>query len=519
MQRKLLLFAGLLLLILRFSLLGKGANAFGDEFRYWYSAQLLLHLSHGDLSEALAQLFRANARPGLVLANLPPVAMQGLWFQWTGLDPRSPDSLWIPQVYFVLLSVAQWYCFYRLALRWTTLPQRSALAVSLACALLGSSNFYLRHLLPYDLVLLCWLALLLHADTCKQAWRMGFWAGLIYLIYPGYWLLVPVSALVWCRVQCSERRRYLPELLRFGAGALFSLLLFEIAARFIGRSLLLESGEAGAEYLNYLQHYDGDFGLFLDYLYTLEGVPGLLIAAGSIAFLYLRARAKTSGALEWACGVLLAGFVLQAAIGWGSDLKVFYGRLFKMYLPFMTLAAGVFWLQWLPDYFYRLLPARTAKVGTYALWAALSLASVVHFVRFYHLFQSLEYPRDVLYSLGFACDPKGSQDYDIWMDTPPPDGLQRIQEYQPAGNYATIPPGRRASRPAATGRWILVNFTLLPCHLNGFYQPRELPPGMRRHWQGRHFMSWPAYWFEENLYGKRTYFKDAVLKMQVVIPE
>lgn len=516
MQRKLLLLSGLLLLLLRFSLLGKGANAFGDEFRYWYSAQLLLHLSHGDWTEALAQLFRANARPGLVLVNVPPVLLQGLWFQWMGLDPRSPASLLIPQVYFVLCSVAQWYCFYRLALRWTTLPQRSALAVSLAYALLSSSNFYLRHLLPYDLVLGGWLALLLYAGSCRQSWRLGLGAALLYLIYPGYWLLAPLSVLIWHRNHTPKSRS---QLWYAGAGALVPLLGFELLARCTGGSLLTESSAAGAEYLHYLQHYDGDFGLLLDYLYTLEGVPGLLIAAGSLGFLCLCVRAEVRGALVWACGVLLAGFVLQAAIGWGSDLKVFYGRLFKMYLPFMTLAAAVFWLQGLPDYLARLLPARAGKIGVYALWGGLLLASLVHFGRFYHLFQLLEYPRDVLYRLGFACNPKGSQDYDIWMDTPPPDGLQRVQEYQPAGNYATIPPGWQARRPAGAERWILVNFTLLPCHFTGAYQPWEPPPGMRRYWQGRHFMSWPAYWFEENLRGKRTYFGNAVLKMQVATPE
>lgn len=514
----------LLLLVLRLSFVGKGANAFGDEFRYWYSAQCLLDVSKGEFASALAQLFRANARPCLVLANLPPVLVQSVVYQWVGLDPRSPDALLVPQWWNVLVSVAQLLLFYRLVRRWLGLGAVEAAGLVLVYGLFASSNFYLRHLLPYDFVLLCWFYLLDRASGAKNAWALGGLAGLVYLTYPGYWLLVPTLGVVWLHGQAGGRLAFawthVRRPLLFVAGLLTPVVFFEALARLIGQSLLAESIRAGDEYLNYLQYYDGGLRLLADYLFTMEGGVGVLLGLLSVGFMVERGRDCWRGQplqpVDLVVLVLFLGFCVQALAGYGSGLKVFYGRLFKMYLPFMTLAAGWCWFHGLKRYLGRF-GGRVVPV----LASGLVLAwTMVRFGHFYQLYHHLGYPRDALYAMGLSCQPKGSQDYDIWVDQPPKDGLRRFNEYRPAGNYATIPPGWHAPNPPneAHKKALFVNFTLLPCYLEGTFQPLQLPDSLIWQWRTPHFMSWEGYWFEENLSGKRTYFQGRTLMLGVAGP-
>lgn len=518
----------LLVLVLRLSFVGKGANAFGDEFRYWYSAQCLLDLSQGEFAAALAQLFRANARPCLVLSNLPPVFIQSVVYKWVGLDPRSPDALLVPQWWNVAVSVAQLLLFYRLVRRWVGLGTVEAAGLVLVYGFFASSNFYLRHLLPYDFVLLCWFYLFDRASSTQNGWALGMLTGVVYLTYPGYWLLVPTLGAVWLHGQAGWRYAFgwahiwLP--LRFLAGVLAVVAFFEVLARLIGQSLLSESFRAGDEYLNYLQNYDGGLRLLADYLYTMEGGIGVLLGLLCVGFMVQRGRDCLRGqplqVVDLVVLVLLLGLLFQSLAGYMSGLKVFYGRLFKMYLPFMALAGGWYWFHVIKMYLQRL------WVGAAAVWAwraatvVLLLLAMVQFGRFIRLYHSLGYPRDALYALGLSCQPNGSQRYDIWVDAPPDDGLQRFNEYRPAGNYATIPPGWYAPKPPteAHKKLLFVNFTLLPCHLEGAFQPLQLPDSLVWQWRAPHFMSWEGYWFEENLSGKRAYFQGRTLMLGVAGP-
>jgi hypothetical protein len=499
----LLIIVLLLLLLLRLTLIGRGANAFGDETRYWYSAQFLLALSKGDFHTAIEQFFYSNARPMLLVLYLPPVLIQSIVYKWIALDPRSPDSLLIPQCWFILCSVLQSAVFYALMRRWTGAPPRLAAGFTLCYGLLMPCNFYLRHLLPYDFLLLGWFVFFYYFQKIKSGFWIGFITACLLLSYPGWWILGLVVGFFILFLPGSFRMQ---RLLFVSVGGLVPVLFFEWLARCVGRSLLLEAMSAGTEYVQYLPAGKGSVRLLAVYLQELIGPLAFCLLLAWTGGLY---RAfKPDGehqALPLTIVAMSLGFVLQAGMGSLMDWQVFYGRLFYPFLPFAMLALG---------YCHRMLTGHGMglRIGFIALICGLSM---MKFAFYFPDFQKLAYPRDELYRYGFYNRPQGTDDYDIWSMTPPRDGLKRFDEYPDAEAYATIPPGHKEgltpdSPDFTKGLW--VNFSLPPRITDGYeYQP--IAPADDPGWQTRksHFFSCKAYWFEENYWGKAAFFKDQIL--------
>ncbi len=501
-----------LLLLLRLTLIGRGANAFGDETRYWYSAQFLLALSKGDWHTAMEQFFYSNARPLLLVLYLPPVIVQSIVYQLSGLDPRSPDSLLIPQCWFILCSVLQGVVFYALLRRWAGQGTRMAAGFTLCYGLFMPCNFYLRHLLPYDFLLLCWFVFFYFFKQIQHAFWIGFIASCLLLSYPGWWLL---GLVVLAFLLSGAKKSRFCNLLWAGLGGLVPILLFELLARLVGRSLLQEGMSAGAEYVQYLPAGKGSLMLFASYLWEMLGPVGFLLVLAWMGVLFSVTKpANMDGQQNLATAVMAMsfGFVIQSGMGWLMGWQVFYGRLFYPFLPFAMLALGQYLMRFAR---YGEGLRLVLSMGVYAL-------VLVKYCFYFPDFQKLAYPRDELYRFRFVSQPKGTDDYDIWSMTPPNDGLKRFDEYPNAEAYATIPPGPKGgSNPVLPDikKALFINFSLPPRITDG-YEYTPIAPADDPRWLSckPHFFSCKAYWFEEHYWGKKAFFQDKTLHLGCFVP-
>ncbi|MEI6409367.1 MAG: hypothetical protein WCR52_08295 [Bacteroidota bacterium] len=502
--------------LLRLLLIGRGAVSIGDEFRYWYSAYMLLALSKGDISHALLQLFETGGRPGLVFVQMPATLIQAVLFKVFGLDPRSTDSLMVPQLVNVAVSLWTIWLVYQLGQKLGGFSQKKALLAAFLYSLLASSSLYIRHLLPYQYALAAFLYTFLMVYQGRKAFWIGVATAFAFTVYPGYWPLVGMAFLLLCleRNAFEGLKVFLQNLFRFGAGAFSVLLGFEGLSYIAGVSYFKLSAVAGNNFVyDPKLAYDGSMGLFIEYLWVTEGLVGMLLLIGTAWFLMQSAwKIIKFGAvsnLEYLCWALLGCLSLQTLLGYVTGMKVFYGRLFFQIMPFLLFASCVLVFQY----------SNKLSEGKKALFfVALAGLCLTKFIFFYQEYATLGYPRDLFSALGYT-QKAGDSNYDIRMIDSLHDDLTRIVQVRPKVEFTQPPNGLFVkNRLAKDSNCLFLNFVSLEYTGICCYQPFMPPASYTWLVKRRHYGNFKPYWFEGDLAGRRGLVAEEALWLGVLGP-
>src|SRR4051812_40329 len=148
MPRRLFAVLVILTAAYRFSLLGRGAQAFVDETFYFTSVKALQSVSAGDIRGAIADISLARGRIGTALLQMPIAALQAIPARY-GVPASNLRSLLIPTACNVLVTLLSLYFVFAIG-RVLCTNDFAALAGAAVYAFLTSTNLYIRHLVPYD---------------------------------------------------------------------------------------------------------------------------------------------------------------------------------------------------------------------------------------------------------------------------------------------------------------------------------------------------------------------------------
>lgn len=385
-----ILIAGLT--IMKLALVTKGHFHMQDELRYRYTFAFIREIVNLNFLEAGRQLWQFNlyARPGLVLFNLPPALLQVIFLLLTGIKTETPISLTIPSVIQALASVAIGWLVYRLGKRYL---KSEVLAISglIIYSLLVNANLYIRHIGPYDTLLLIhlfWLDLVL---IRYRKWSLGRWvvicglvAGALYLVYPAYYLFVPV---VGTLVSFLPGRGWWKRGVIFVVTFSGVILVTEMAARLMGGSYLADARFAAGRLV--VGDPKETLIFLYRYLWQVEGWIGKLLVISLSGFLvqFMLKWRKYDREFRWLTLAMVGSYLAHSLSGFLAG-KVFYGRLMHMFMWFAVLG-GLMWLKQIN---------LDLKIK-YLLVAIIVGSSLVSFVGWYPTFLRLNYPGDVIYQL------------------------------------------------------------------------------------------------------------------------
>ncbi|MDB5257300.1 MAG: hypothetical protein JWM14_1995 [Chitinophagaceae bacterium] len=399
-------FLGLLILLItmaiRVSWMGKGVYAFTDETRYEASQYLVAQLLDGNVKEGVRALLKTDARPVDCLLHAIPALVQQLLPHEQGLN--HPDSLVWVQYFHILLFGMLAFVFYRL----TSLlfPETDYIPLlALACfVLLINNHVHARHILPYDIalmLLLLALGLLVHVHrtagfiSTRAKYIAGILAALAWLTYPGYYWL-PVLMMVYLFMVSGSRRFIdgLWEVIPFLTGAFMVVLCFEAVYWCYGKSLLyslagLSLGINQGDYheslefmILYMKESNGAVGWLLSYAFLIAGALSLIAL--------LRSRMKVFDPVRVFLGLAFGAWAFHMVLGEVFEFMVFYGRLIHAFVPFMIWAV--------------LAACTRLKSFTAPALSVLVALSLFSFWNFHQMYQSITYPRDVLFAFSHPMD-------------------------------------------------------------------------------------------------------------------
>ena len=392
-------------------LVGKGALAFVEEQRYVTAMLGLRSLGEGHWQAFLQAINSMGARPGDGLWRVIPGLGQAMLLLLFNLNPNSPPSLQVPQVFNVLvmslnaLLLYQIYrCFFRVGF--------ALLGVALYSCLVNT-NLYLRHLLPYDhalffFLLALWLLLKMPEGTAiRRPWIVGVLSGFSYAVYPGYFMgpAVLLALVVLLAVtghfgkKTPSPRRFLPILAQVAGLITVPVFLQGLAyvsetsyfasSRYMATTVTQGSFDEGFSFIGtYFQQVEGWFGIGLLAL----AVVGLLLSLGQL-WEGRKQRGQQPAASLVVAGVVVLGFLSwlgYAVLVQVGHWLVFYGRILHFFIPFVVLGALValqrLTQQWLagPKWLF-------VGGGVLALW---------QFGDFVAAYALVAYPSDVAYDYG-----------------------------------------------------------------------------------------------------------------------
>jgi hypothetical protein len=327
----------------RLGLVAAGGQMFyPDEWRYYQSVELLHRLLHEQARGGVSAVLEQGAHVGYVLLGLLPAALQGL--------PRlalgwSPEQTWfIPAALGAVVSASVPAWIYALARRMGAASREAMLAL-LLCALSVTLARYCRHLLPYDLALTLalaatWVGLAPETSPIRSAGAGGL-AAVAFLTYNGYWPMAGLALVLHVLAVLPRGREALRRALWALVGLLTPVVLLTLAGRAVGAdflfALLVHSGSLIGGHLGEAWTIPGR------YLWASE--PALLAVWGIGLALAARAALDPTrrrrgllwgGALLFLYGQMVLGAHLL------GQWPVF-GRLARMLVPFLCLAAALGW--------------------------------------------------------------------------------------------------------------------------------------------------------------------------------
>lgn len=501
------LLAGLVVTIVRISLVGKGALAFVDEHRYVTAMLGLRALGEGHGLAFLQAINSMGARPGDGFWRAIPGLGQAALLVLCGLNPNSPPSLQVQQVFNVLVMGLNGLLLYRIYRQFFGVSF-ALLGVALYSSLVNT-NYYLRHLLPYDHSLFFFLMalwLLLTAPTHgagRRAWAVGVLSGFSYAVYPGYFMgpavLLAMAGLLGFGRGRAGWRAFVPLIGQLaGLAALLGLLevlayvsdtSYFASSRYLATTVTQGSFDEGFSFIgSYFQQVEGGFGLGL---LALAAVGLILSFAQFRAALAQRGSAPVAPTL-WVT-LVVAGF--SAWLGYAMAVQfghwlVFYGRILHFFVPLLVLSAlGA--LQYL---------ARPVRYGSHGVLLIGGALAVGHFGSFVAAYRLVAYPADVAYDYGIRDARQIAGISTTGCDL-------NLVYYRPFG------PRLRNQPTAAKPRYTLVNFAYLyplSCYRTTPATGRKVVVSVP------YFMKYAPYQFEGHSAPQRALLQSYAYNFQIV---
>jgi hypothetical protein len=506
------------LLLLRLAVLGKGAFGSYDEGRYLKSFDAVRAALHGDWHACAYALSMTDARPLDALWRCLPAAGQLALAHWAGWSIYTYPSLLLPTALNWATTVLAAWFFWALCRRLLP-PGVASLPWSLVAAILYAglvnTSIDVRHIVPYDGAMLLFLGLLywvVRQPATPPAWfwaKLGLGAGALWLVYPGYYaaLALLVAPLFDWQHPVAWLRSHLPQGLLLGAGFVLPLLAAEALSRYGGGPPFW-----AVSYDLSLHVLQGDpsegYTFLFSYLWRVETALGLML----LVLLLLAATQKVQSlrASGWAAFVprtplqklLLAAALVflvhaTAAVGWHRI--VWYGRLLRLYMPFLVLAgvAALSTVRW------QWLAARVAVAGS-----CLAVGSYLVFLMEY---ARIVYPPDVISAYKLSCIPYGKLFY--FNEVKAGDKLlYRVHSTK-------VAPVRQCPPPPGDSLTILVNSALLyPLSESDYHRLPAFSPAARVLLDAPLNRSFPAYEFEglrpaERAEASRRQFRLRILRV------
>ncbi|MEO6189675.1 MAG: hypothetical protein ABIO44_04170 [Saprospiraceae bacterium] len=501
--------------ILLFSLIGNGACSLADESRYWHTADYIWYLSNGNIKTAFFQLFSEGGRPGLVIAQIPSVICQSVLYKICGVDPRSIDSLIIPQVFNWATILYIVWCIYYLCQNAFGFDKYKSTITCIFYILLVSTSLYVRHLLPYSYGLAAFLTCWVLVYKQVSSFKIGMLSAFAFTIYPGnaWFIILILIALIYHKQKAFgsiDWLFFIKVFFKFGLGICATIFGFELLSQWTENSYIVGIIEASHTFVNDFKiPYDGSVIFILDYINSVEGIFGCFLLVGFIFYffgvvirLFSKRQIDLLGILTIA---IIFGHLFQASIGYYLGYKVYYLRLIYPYLPFIVLTTIDF-----------IFSSSTVPYATFKcmILIVFGLWNMYHFYRDY---RSLGYPRDIYNELGILNEKTGKE-YDICINSPSNQRLNQVFEYNPFNIYTTPPQGlfvHYQSVIKPDSNYIFLNFSSLPYNDKDTLTP--LNSQLRPEWilKKPHYKTFMPYWFDEDPKQKRNFLGDYKLMIGV----
>lgn len=504
------------MLLLRLSVLGKGALGSSDEGRYLQSFNALRAAAHGNWQACAYALSMTDARPLDALWRCVPAAGQLALSHWAGLSIYTYPSLLVPTVLnwaTTVLTAGFFFALCRRLFHRRAAGLQWALVAAILYAGLVNTSLEVRHVSPYDGALLLFMGLLywvLRQPVATGAWfwlRLGLGAGGVWLLYPGYYaapVLLVLPLLSW-RHPLAWVRNHLFRGLILGVGFALPLLVAEALSRYGGGprfwaisydlSLHILQGDPAEGYtylFSYLWQVETGLGVVLGALLGLalvQLVPH--VRRGGLAVLIPRTPLQK---------ILLAAlllFLLHATAAAVGHRIVWYGRLLRLYLPFIVLA-GVAALS----------AVRWPRVAPAVALSSCAVA-VVCYALFLRTYARLVYPADVITTFKLNCLPADKVLYYNEVKAANK-SLGAIREVRKV-SAASCPPNHGDSLT------ILVNFGhLYPLAAADWHPMPALGPGARVVFNAPLDRSFPAYEFEGLRPAERAVAKGKQFRLYII---
>ncbi len=506
------------LLLLRLLLLGSGTLVDYDERRYFQSFEALRAAAHGHWQGCAFALSMVDARPVDALWRCLPAAGQLLLARYAGWDVYSYPSLLLPTLLNWTATVGTAWFFWRISRRLLAdapAARQWALVAAVLYASLVNTSVYVRHVLPYDGALLLFMGLLdwvLRQPAAPSAWfwaRLGLGAGLLWLLYPGYYagpVLLVAPLLNWRRPVPWVLANF-GRLLALGVGFGLPLLGAEALSRLGGGppfwavsydlSLHILQGDPAEGYtfwLEYLWRVEGALGVALLLLLglALARAGRYLLHAGASDLLPATSRQKV---LVMALLLCLA-HATAAAVG---HRIVWYGRLLHLYLPFLVLA-GV----------------AALAASRRAAWAAGvgvggCLVGITCYGLFFAAYQEIAYPTDEIVAYRLNCLPATKVRY--YEEVRVVDDLR----FRPLGPRMPAPGKCPATLNDTDSLTVLVNFALLyPLNAKTHCPPPVFDTTARMVFDGPHYRTFSAYLYEGLAPAERAATRRRQFRLRIV---
>jgi len=320
-----------LALLYRVSLVWLGGQYYWpDEVRYAQARVAADMLLDGQWLAGWRELARPD-HPMFRVLMLPPAMFESM----------VKASARIPALYLAVLTALN-PILLRSAARALGADEARASIAAILYALLASSHYYVRHLLPYDLALgiaLAALAVGLRTPVgSRRSYATGALLGASVFTYSGYWAFAAAVGLLHCVHEGVPLPVATRRALFVLSGAATVVMATVLMARYVGVDLVAGGLDFQATVVQ------GDFSegwrLPWAYLWQVEhGVLALLLA--SILVLGLRAwRGSLDRASAMACLGGVAVYALLVLPSNGVRHFVVYGRLAKQLTPFLALVAA-----------------------------------------------------------------------------------------------------------------------------------------------------------------------------------
>lgn len=377
----------------RLSLIETGHFFWGDERFYVPASDLVDALARGDARTALNCLYETRGgstavRPAFLLVSTLPVVAQRSVGALTDISRETLQYYDAASAFNVLVTLGITVCVFGIARLWTG-SSWLGLLTAVVYSLLCNANIWIRHMVAYqDSLLLFLIALWLISceprSKSRGTLRMAVAGALTALgfgCYPGHYAFAVING----AVALARNRHRLRSVAAFATTSIAGLVIFELLARFVGRSYFHDLGLLSTAIT--MGDYKEGYVFLWRYLRDVEGVVGVVLFVLSCGFaVFALWRRKVPMPLSMRTGLIVAilCYLFHASMGVLAGKMVFYGRVMMIYLPFVVVGAVLA--------LSHLRPLGLRRAGVCALLAA----SVYSFVSFAVPYSRIVYPADFL---------------------------------------------------------------------------------------------------------------------------